>query len=83
MFMDIWKPTHKLLGTIVNHITVDVKVTNVHAALHDDTVRQLKTRARGGNAYTLVRTVTYTSDMELVPDMSPEEQMYLRRLQLC
>ena len=42
--------------------------------LHEETVRQLKTRVRGGNAYTLVHTVTYTSDMELVPDMCPEKQ---------
>ena len=34
----------------------------------------MKTRARGGNAHTLVHTVTYTSDMELVPDMRPEKQ---------
>ena len=34
----------------------------------------MKTRVRGGNAYTLVHTVTYTSDMELVPDMCPEKQ---------
>ena len=26
MFMDLWKPTHKLLGTIVKHSAVDVKV---------------------------------------------------------
>ena len=26
MFIDIWKPTHKLLGTLVNHSAVDVKV---------------------------------------------------------
>ena len=34
----------------------------------------MKTRVRGGNAYTLVHTVTYTSDMELVPDMCPEKK---------
>ena len=34
----------------------------------------MKTRVRGGNAYTLVHTVTYTSIMELVPDMCPEKQ---------
>ena len=34
----------------------------------------MKSRVRGGNAYSLVRTVTYTSDMELVPDMCPEKQ---------
>ena len=37
--------------------------------LHEATVRQLKSRVRGGNSYTLVHTVTYTSDMELVPDV--------------
>ena len=26
MFMDLWKPTHKLLGSIVKHRAVDVKV---------------------------------------------------------
>ena len=26
MFMDLWKPTHKLLGTIVKHCVVDAKV---------------------------------------------------------
>ena len=30
---------------------------------------------RGGNAYTLVHTVTYASDIELVPDMCPEKQI--------
>ena len=34
----------------------------------------MKARVRGGNAYTLVHTVTYTSDMKLVPDMCPEKQ---------
>ena len=28
MFMDLWKPTHKLLGTIVKHSAVDAKVEN-------------------------------------------------------
>jgi len=42
--------------------------------LRDETVRQVKSRARGGNAYTLVHTVTFTFDMELVPDMCPEKQ---------
>ena len=46
----------------------------MHVALREETVRQLKSRARGGNAYTLVHTVTFTSDMELVPDMCPEKQ---------
>ena len=73
MFIDLWKPTHKLLGTIVNHSAVDVKMKTVHVLLHDETVRQLKSRVRGGNAYTLVHTVTFTSDMELVPDMCPEK----------
>ena len=49
----------------------------VHVALHDETFRQLKTRARGGNAYTLVHTVAYTLDIELVPDMCPDNQKYL------
>lgn len=73
MFMDLWKPTHKLLGTIVKHSAVDVKVKKVHVVLHEETVRQLKTRVRGGNPYTLVHTATYTSEMELVPDMCPEK----------
>ena len=42
--------------------------------LHEETVRQLKLRARDGNAYTLVHTVTYTSDMELMRTMCPEKQ---------
>ena len=43
-------------------------------ALHEESVRQLKTRIRGSKSYTLVHTLTYTSDMELVPDMCPEKQ---------
>ena len=42
--------------------------------LHEETVRQLKTRIRGSKSYTLVHTLTYTSDMELVPDMCPEKK---------
>ena len=42
--------------------------------LRDETVRRFKLRVRGGNAYTLVHTVTFTSDMELVPDMCPDKQ---------
>ena len=42
--------------------------------MHEENVRQLKSRVRGGNADTLVHTVTYTSDIELVPDMCPEKQ---------
>ena len=72
--MDLWKPTHKLWGTIVKRSAVGAKVNKVHVVLHEETVRPLKTRARGGNAYSLVHTVTYTSDMELVPDMCPEQQ---------
>ncbi|MFM7979964.1 MAG: hypothetical protein ACKPKO_11680, partial [Candidatus Fonsibacter sp.] len=30
---------------------------------------QLKARVRGNNAYTLVPTLIFTSDMQLVPDM--------------
>ena len=45
--------------------------------LHEETVRQLKTRIRGSKSYTLVHTLTYTSDMELVPDMCPEKKKYL------
>jgi hypothetical protein len=67
MFIDLLKPTHMLLGTIVNHSAVDVKVSKVHVVLHEETISQLKSRVRGGNAYTLVHTVTYTSGMELVP----------------
>ena len=74
MFIDLWKPTHKLLGTIGKYSAVDAKVQKVNVVLHAETVRQLKSRARGGNAYALVRTVTYTSDMELAPDMCPEKQ---------
>ena len=74
MFMDLWKPTHKLLGSIVKHSAVDAKVKKVHVVLHEETVRQLKTRIRGSKSYTLVHTLTYTSDMELVPDMCPEKQ---------
>ena len=46
----------------------------MHVVLHDETVRQLKTRIRGSKSYTLVHTLTYTSDMELVPDMCPEKK---------
>ena len=75
MFIDLWKPTRKLLGTIDKHRAVGVKIKKkVHLVLHEETVRQLKSRVRGGNAYTLVHTVTFTSDMELVPDMCPEKQ---------
>ena len=28
MFMDLWKPTHKLLGSIVKHRAVNVKMKN-------------------------------------------------------
>ena len=52
---------------------MDVKV-NKSIVLHEETLCQLKTRVRGGNAYTLVRTVTFTSYMELVADMRPEMQ---------
>ena len=34
----------------------------------------MKTKNRGPKSYTLVRTLTYTSDMELVPDMCPEKK---------
>ena len=74
MCIDLWKPTHKLLGSIVKHSAVDVKVKNIHVVLPEETVRQLKTRIRGSKSYTLVHTLTYTSDMELVPDMCPEKQ---------
>ena len=43
--------------------------------LHEETVRQLKTRARGGNVYTLVHTVTFTSDIEVVLDTRPDRQI--------
>ena len=49
----------------------------VHVVLHEETARQLKTGVRGGNAHTLVHIVTYTSDMELVPDMCPEKQIII------
>ena len=65
MFMDLWKTTHKLLGTIVKQSAVGVKEKQVHVVLLGEIVRQLKTRARGGNAYTLVHTATYTSDVSL------------------
>ena len=74
MFIYLWKPTHKLLGTSVKHSAVDVILKQVNVMLHGETVRQLKLRVRGGNAYTLIRTATYTSDMELVPDVCPEKQ---------
>ena len=73
MFMDLWKPTHKLFGSIVKHRAVNVKMKS-HVVLHEETVHQLKTRIRGSKSYTLVHTLTYTSDMELVPDMCPEKQ---------
>ena len=43
--------------------------------LHAATVRQLKTRIRGSKSCTLVHTLTYTSDMELVPDVCPEKKI--------
>ena len=33
MFMDLWKPTHQLLGTIVKHSAVDAKVNTVQVVL--------------------------------------------------
>ena len=73
MFVDIWKPTHKLLGTIVKHSAVDMKVKKVTLVMNEETVRQLKSRVRGANCYTLVHTCTLVSEMELVPDMCPEK----------
>ena len=57
--------THKLLGTMLKHRALYVIVKQVHVALREETARQLKSR---------VHTVTFTSDMELVPDMCPERQ---------
>ena len=53
-FIDLWTPTRKFWGTIVNHSAVDVKVKKVHVVLHGETAHQLKSRVRGGNAYTPV-----------------------------
>ena len=49
-------------------------MNKVHVVSHEETVRQLKTRLHGSKSYTLVHTLTYTSDMELVPDMCPEKK---------
>ncbi|MFM7985576.1 MAG: hypothetical protein ACKPKO_40320, partial [Candidatus Fonsibacter sp.] len=43
--------------------------------MHEDPIRLLKARVRGGISYTLVYTLTLTSNMELVPDMCPEMQI--------
>jgi hypothetical protein len=73
LFLDIWKPTHKVLGTVVKHSAVDMKVKKVTLVMNEETVRQLKARVRGSNAYTLVHTCTLVSEMDLVPDMCPEK----------
>ena len=72
MYMDLWKPTRKVLGSIVKHSAVDVKVKN--HVLHEETVRQLKTRISGSKSCTLLHTLTCTPDMELVPDMCPRRR---------
>ena len=78
MFVDICKPTRKLLGTIVKHSAVGVHMKKTdNVVLREETVRQLKLRVRGGSAYTLVHTVTYTSDMEFAPDVSREAETHL------
>ena len=74
MFVDLWKPTHKVLGTVVKHSAVEMKLRKVTLVLNEESVRLLKGRVRGGNAYTLVHSVTLASEQELVPDMCPEKQ---------
>jgi hypothetical protein len=74
MFVDLWRPTHKVLGTVVKHSAVEVKLKKVTLVLNEESVRQLKWRVRGANAYTLVHSVTLGSEQELVPDMCPEKQ---------
>ncbi|MFM7984225.1 MAG: hypothetical protein ACKPKO_33375, partial [Candidatus Fonsibacter sp.] len=49
-------------------------VKSNHVVLHDETVRQLNASVRGSNSYTLIHTVTLTSNMAFVPDMCPEKQ---------
>ena len=73
MFLDIWKPTRKVSGAVVKNSAMDVKVKKLTLVMNEETVRQLKSRVRGANAYTLVHTCTFVSDMELVPDMCPEK----------
>ena len=41
--------------------------------LHEEAVGQLKSRVRGGSAYTMVHTLTFTFGMAWVPDMCPEK----------
>ena len=77
MFVDLWKPTHKVLGTVVKHSAVEVKLKKVTLVLNEESVRQLKWRVRGNNAYTLVHSVSLASEQELVPDMCPEKQRSL------
>jgi len=74
MFVDLWKPTHKVLGTVVKHSAVEMKLKKVTLVLNEESVRLLKGRVRGGNAYTLVHSVTLSSEQELVPDMCPEKE---------
>ena len=77
MFPDLWKPTRKSSGTVMKHVAVDVKLRKLTLVMNEETVRQLKARVRGSNAYTLVHTVTLASTAELVPDMCPEKQRSL------
>jgi len=74
MLVDLWKPTHKVLGTVVKHCAVEVKLKKVTLVLQEESVRQLKTKVRGNNAYTLVHSVSLASGQELVPDMCLEKQ---------
>ena len=74
MFIDLWKPTHNMCGQHCQAQCGGCEYEKAHVVLHEETIRQLKSRVRGGNAYTLVHTVTVTSDVELVPDMCPEKQ---------
>ncbi|MFM7987136.1 MAG: hypothetical protein ACKPKO_48275, partial [Candidatus Fonsibacter sp.] len=73
MFIDVWRPMHKLTGIFCKHkAAVAVKVKSIHVVLQEETVRQNKARGRGSNSYTLVHTLTLASNMELVPDMCRE-----------
>ena len=38
MFINLWKPTRTLLGTVVKHSAVGAKVHKVHVVLHEETV---------------------------------------------
>ena len=41
MFVDLWKPTHKVLGTVVKHSAVEMTLKKVTLVLNEESVRLL------------------------------------------